>query len=135
MNLFNNKLDVINAIRLISLPIAHAIYVSLINKIFYDFTIYHIYLPFLVKHFIEEIFNHFENGNAFKNSFLISCFFIELIMILIFLEIIELNFCGLNKNLKKNIEFRSLNESSLEIKDYYNDEVDNESNTIKNENN
>ena len=118
-----------------SYPIAYGIYVSLINKIFYDLTIYHIYLPFLVKHFIEETFIHFENGNVFKKSFLISCFFIELIMILIFLEIIELNFCGLNKNLKKNIEFRSLNETSLEIKDYYNDEVDNESNTIKNKNN
>ena len=51
------------------------------------------------------------------------------------MEIIELNFCGLNKNLKKNIEFRALNETNLEFEDYHNDEVDNEANTINNENN
>ena len=56
-------------------------------------------------------------------------------MILIFLEIIELNFWGLNKNLKKNIESRALKESSLDINDYYNDEIDNERDTINNENN
>ena len=117
-----------------SVPIVYGLYVSLINKIFYDFTLYHLYLPFLVKKFIEEIFSHIVNGNFFKNSFLISCFCIELIMILVFLEIIELNFCGLNKNLKKNIEFRSITESNLEIKDYNNDEDDNEINVIKNEN-
>ena len=30
---------------------------------------------------------------------------------MIYLEILELNFCNLNKNTKKNIEFRSITES------------------------
>ena len=56
-------------------------------------------------------------------------------MILVFMEIIELHFCGLNKDLKKNIELRALNETYLEIEDYNNNEVHNETNAINNENN
>jgi len=52
-------------------------------------------------------------------------------MILIFLEIIELNFCGLNQNLKKNIEFRALADTPLENKEYDDEEVDNERDTIR----
>ena len=60
-------------------------------------------------------------------------------MILVFLEIIGLNFCGLNKNIKKNIEFRALNEYSLQIEDDNDDDEDNnednnEGKTINNEN-
>jgi len=32
-------------------------------------------------------------------------------MILVFLEVIEIKICGLNKNLKRNIELRALHES------------------------
>ena len=57
-------------------------------------------------------------------------------MILIFLEIIELNFCGLNQNLKKNIEFRALADTPIETKEYDDDEeFDNERDAIKNEKN
>jgi len=82
------------------------------------------------------MFYIFEKGNYenFEIVFLIACFFIELIMILVFLEIIELNFCELNKNLKKNIELRALNETYLEIKDYRGNEVDDGRNTINSEN-
>ena len=34
-------------------------------------------------------------------------------MILAFLEIIEIKFCGLNKNLKRNIESRGIMDASL----------------------
>ena len=46
-------------------------------------------------------------------------------MISIFLEIIELNFCGLNENLKRNIEKRALIESSS-IKENEKDEFEEE---------
>ena len=36
-------------------------------------------------------------------------------MILIFVEIIEINYCGLGENLKRNIELRGLSESSIHI--------------------
>ena len=38
-------------------------------------------------------------------------------MILIFIEIIELNFCGLSHNTKKNIELRASQDSNITIKD------------------
>ena len=37
-------------------------------------------------------------------------FFFQFILLMIFLEIIELNFCGLNKNTKENIRIRSDND-------------------------
>ena len=119
---------------MITLPLAYGIYFSLINKIIYDFTLYHIYIPFLIENIVREISDQIKNGISLEIIFLISCFSIELIMILIFLEIIELNFCGLNKNLKKYIKLRALIESSLEIEDDYDvGEVDNERNSINNE--
>jgi len=42
--------------------------------------------------------------------------FVSLISIMIYLELIELNFCNLNHNLKKNIEIRS-------VKEYYLKEI------------
>ena len=125
-----------NINRLITLPFAYGIYVLLLNKIINDFTLYHIYVPLLIEYFIVNISIEIENENIFNIIFLIICFLIELVMILIFLEIIELNFCGLNKNLKKNIEFRAIDDNiPLEFKeDYDNEEIDNERDTIKNEN-
>ena len=50
---------------------------------------------------------------------------ISLISIMVYLELIELNFCNLNHNLKKNIENRSINDYKIyEL----NDEIDNGSN-------
>ena len=47
-------------------------------------------------------------------------------MILVFLEIIEINCCGLNENLKRNIESRGIIDSSLAIEndDDDDDEID-----------
>jgi len=73
------------------------------------------------------------NFKSTETIFLISIFFIELLMVLIFLEFIELNFCGLNENLKRNIEQRSFIESSL-INENEKDEFDKGLNLINNEN-
>ena len=134
-NLFED-FDLINAFLLISLPISYGINVAFLNKIIYDFTLYHSFIPLLIENFILDMYYIFEEGNYenFEIVFLIACFFIELIIILVFLEIIELNFCELNKNLKKNIELRALNETYLEIEDYCGNEVDDGRNTINCEN-
>ena len=119
------NINVINAIRLISLPIVYGIYFLVINKTIYDFTIYHLYIPLLIENFIR--------GTIEKeiNIFLLITFFcIEFIMILIVLEIIEINFCGLNENLKRNIESRGRIDSSLTIED--DDELDDKRTTINN---
>jgi len=59
-------------------------------------------------------------------------------MILVFLEIIEINACGLNENLKKNIQSRGTIDSSLNIENDDDDEIDDEPNDenskIKNSN-
>ena len=130
-DLFDNikSLDAINAILLTLLPFAYGIYALLINKIIYDFTLYHIYIPLLIERFINETINQ---ENISDIVFLILCFIIELIIILIFLEIIEVNFCGLNENLKRNIESRGIIDSSL-INKYDDEYDDNESYTNKNE--
>ena len=104
--------DAKNIIFLISLPFAYGILLSLINKIIYEYTIYHIYIPILIEYFIRNIIKNF---GFYTNIFLISSFLVELIMILIFVEIIEINYCGLGENLKRNIELRGLSEASLDI--------------------
>jgi len=55
-------------------------------------------------------------------------------MIFVFLEIIEINCCGLNKNLKRNIESRGRIDSSLTIEndDDDEDEIDDERNDENN---
>ena len=70
-----------------------------------------------------------------KFYLLIPFFFIEFIMILIFLEIIEINFCGLNKNLKRNIESRGIIDSSLIDEDNDEYELDNQKDFINNNEN
>ena len=128
------NINIINVIRLVSISLFYGIIVLLINKTIYDFTIYHLYIPLLVESFITGIFYYSKQNNPFVIIFLISCFCIEFIMILVFLEIIEVNICNLNKNLKRVIELRSIIESSLSIEDDYDDEMDNERKTINNEN-
>ena len=96
--------------------------------------ILHIYIPFLIQYFIENIIKKFK---FYEKNFLISCFLIELIMILVFLEIIEINCCGLSENLKRNITSRGRIDSSLVIEtedddDEINDEKNNENNKIIN---
>jgi len=147
--------EINNIIRLIIFILIYGILMALLTKTINDFTLYHIYIPFLVENFIKNIFNsinkyieYFEyNKNNNNNNdtddlqkligiiiFLIISFSIELIMILIFLEIIEVNFCGLNKNLKKNIELRAITDSTICLDDI-NDDFDDERYSIEKDNN
>jgi len=103
-----------SAIILISLPFVFGIYAFIYIRIIYDYSIFHMYIPFLIQYFIE---NMTKKLSPIENTLLISSFFIELIMILVFLEIIEINCCGLNKNLKRNIQSRGRIDSSLIIED------------------
>ena len=120
------NIDVKSAIILISLPFVFGIYAFIVIRIINDYSIFHMYIPFLIQYFLENILKNIE---LIEIIFLISSFFIELIMILVFLEIIEIKFCGLNENLKRNIELRSLTESSLAIEDDDDDdEIDDERN-------
>jgi len=67
-NLFIENLGTINIFRLISFPIIYGIFVSLFNKIIYDFTLYHSYIPLFVQNFILDIFIQIENENENENK-------------------------------------------------------------------
>ena len=127
IELFNDivKLNAIYIILLILLPFIYGILLIILNKTIYNFTVYHTLIPFLVEKFIVDILNNY-NSPAFL-LFLISSFFIELMMILVFLEIIEINVCGLNENLRRNIEYRGIIDSSL-----INEDNNDERNTVTN---
>ena len=129
--LFNDlgKIDVKNAILIILAPFVFGIYAFIVIKIIYDYSIFHIYIPVIMQYFIENIVKNFA---PIDNIFLISSFFIELIMILVFLEIIEIKFCGLNENLKRNIELRGIKDSSLDNEDDDEDKINDEANDENN---
>ena len=110
-------LDNINSIikvygyKIISLFFASLLYGIL--KLFFiltinKFTVYHTFLFIQNK---ESTINIFEEIKTKKGLIyvllLLFSHFIELFIILIFIEIIELNFCGCNKNLKRNIKDRA----------------------------
>jgi len=120
------EIDALNYFRLISLSLSYGVLMALFNKAINDYTLYHIYIPLLVENFIKNIISY----SGYDNSsiiiiFLSISFFIELFMILVFLEIIEVNFCGLDKNLKKHIELRSITETdSTFLDDEDDDNID-----------
>ena len=124
------KLNIVYIILLIVLSFSYGIALFLINKGIYEFTVYHLFIPLLVTNFIKDI-SEAQLNNIFVSTFLISSFIIELIIILVFLEIIEVNCCGLNENLKRNIEARGIIDAFL-----INDDDDknyDERNTINND--
>jgi hypothetical protein len=129
-----------NIIRLITFPFTYGLLMAMLTKTINEFTLYHIYIPYLIESFINNI-NKFSTEKQKENKalvfiiILISSFFIELIVILVFLEIIEVKFWGMNENLKKNIELRAMTEtdSILSIDDN-DDDDDAERNSFKNNN-
>lgn len=88
----------------------------LFNAIINDFTICHIFIYYTFYSFYD-IFNKQEGE---KNHSIIQIIFatisgiFEFIAAFVFLEIIVLNFCGLDKNVKINIEERAIRESLFE---------------------
>ena len=84
--------------------IFNSIFYILLNIIIHDFTICHIFLPYQIYAF----FNNLVGFDSFNYKFLIIItLIIELFATLIFNEIIQLNICGLNKYTKINIQKKS----------------------------
>ena len=129
-----------NIIRLITFPFTYGLLMAMLTKTINEFTLYHIYIPYLIESFINNI-NKFSTEKQKENKalvfiiILISSFFIELIVILVFLEIIEVKFWGMNENLKKNIELRAMTETdSILCIDDNDDDDDAERYSFKNNN-
>ena len=89
------------------------------------------------KNILSFIFNYKSNHLNIKKFILYSTSdFLSILAYLIYLEIIECRFCGLNKNLKKSLFERSKKETNIIEDDSYdimtddsNNEEDNESNS------
>ena len=75
----------------------------------YNFTIFHFFLYNSFFEFVSIIINMILDYNSLRFILIIACL-IEMFAMLVFIEIIELNFCFLNLNLRKNIIFRASSE-------------------------
>lgn len=83
------------------------------NVILKSYTVFHIFLSYQIVSFLRDIINIFTADEYYIifDILIIISFIIEVFASLVFLEIIELNFCDLNTNLKKNIELRAIADS------------------------
>ena len=54
------KIDIKSAIILLSLPFFFGIYAFIVIRIINDYSIFHMYIPFLIQYFIENIIQNFE---------------------------------------------------------------------------
>ena len=88
-----------------------------------SFTLFHYILIVDLGELISSIFDLISNFDIRYMINILITFPIEIFECLVFIETIELNFCGLNLNLKKSIIRRSV----IEVNTIYNiDEEDNE---------
>ena len=96
----------------------------LINMIIENFTMCHLFIPCQIGQLVINIIETYRNGRLL--SMVITSGVFEILISFIFHEAIELNFCGLNKNIKKNIINRANEDSvanlenfnKIEINDY-----------------
>ena len=94
------------------------------------FSVCHIFLLLQSRSFSSSVNEEIEkNSGPFAISMINLCNFIEFLITLVFLEIVELNFCGLNENTKKNIQKRAEEDTKLNMVntgvselDYYDDD-------------
>ena len=78
------------------------------------FSPFHILLISIIREFII-FFVFFDTNKLGASIYVCIGIFVSIFLILVFIEIIELNFCGLSKMTKKNIELRARQDSSVDI--------------------
>ena len=84
----------------------YSLYYFLVIVLIYNFSVFHWFLFATFEVLIQTLFS-FSDYTVLEQIILIVTFIIEIFAILVFIEIIILNFCGLNYNIKKNIIFRA----------------------------
>ena len=97
----------------------------MINVFISNYSLFHITLPISLCVFILEVL---VSLNKIENILIVISDVFEIILILTFLESIELNFLGLSYNTKKNIVLRSSNESHYILNDIKDDDKSEDSN-------
>ena len=115
------KWGILNYLYIISFSIFFGILKLLSNIIINKYTIFHLFLFIQNREFTNCIYNAFKDKPI--SAIIISISYcLEFFMILVFLEIIELNFWGLNENVKRKIKDRADDEMKLSLSDNENEE-------------
>ena len=100
---------------------------AFVSNALYILNIYHfspnyILISFQFSKFVDVLINEHEDKNKY---YCIIFFIFQLFFLTIYLEILELNFCKLNRNTKKNIELRSILDSSGQKGRYLSTDLEN----------
>ena len=119
---FISKFKGIEILIIISWILSGFIYHSLLFKIIDCFTPFYIHMSIIISEIISLFLRIGDEIAIAKIIFYVLSFIICPFMILVFIEIIELNFCGLSEMTKKNIALRAkldaeMNEESDNYKD------------------
>ena len=108
---FLEKFKYMEIFILISWIIVNFIYHAILFKVIDIFSPFYIHISILLSEFLSFFF---KTGLSIGQLiFYIISFIVCPFMILVFLEIIELNFCGLSEMTAKNIELRALLDSAI----------------------
>ena len=107
---------------LVIYSLINSFYFFIIIVVINTFSVFHYYLFGSFEKFILTMFS-FSNYTIIEQFILIVTLIIEIFTVLIFIEIIILNFCGFNYNIKKNTIFRAENEIDQLEKDDDNDDI------------
>ena len=109
---FLDKFKYMEVFRLISWIIVNFIYHAILFKVIDIFSPFYIHISILISEFLSFFFK-LDGLSIGQLIFYIISFIVCPFMILVFLEIIELNFCGLSEMTAKNIELRALLDSAI----------------------
>ena len=109
---FLEKFKYMEVFILISWIIVNFIYHAILFKVIDIFSPFYIHISILLSEFLSFFFK-LDRLNIGQLIFYIISFIVCPFMILVFLEIIELNFCGLSEMTAKNIELRALLDSAI----------------------
>ena len=108
---FLEKFKYMEVFILISWIIVNFIYHAILFKVIDIFSPFYIHISILLSEFLSFFFK-LDRLSIGQLIFYIISFIVCPFMILVFLEIIELNFCGLSEMTAKNIELRALLDSA-----------------------
>lgn len=109
---FLDKFKYMEVFILISWIIVNFIYHAILFKVIDIFSPFYIHISILLSEFLSFFFK-LDGLSIGQLIFYIISFIVCPFMILVFLEIIELNFCGLSEMTAKNIELRALLDSAI----------------------
>ena len=104
---FISKFKGIEILIIISWILVSFSYHAILFKVIDSYTPFYIHMSIIISEFLSLFMKIGEELSTGKILFYVFSFIICPFMILVFLEIIELNFCGLSYMTKKNIELRA----------------------------